>query len=71
MTASLRGHPACNTEACWLSRLKFVPCGQQLAPKTRRRDSCFGPGLRQRSTAAAGDLARLEIEEDPSRNRDT
>ena len=44
MTASLRGLPACNTEACGLSRLKnhsallvrFAPCGQHLRHKTRR-----------------------------------
>ena len=52
MTASLRGLPACNTEACGLSRLKnhsallvkFAPCGQHLVHKTRRRDSGFGQG---------------------------
>ena len=41
MTASLRGLPACNTEACGLSRLKnhsallvrFAPCGQHLPHK--------------------------------------
>jgi hypothetical protein len=52
MTASLRGLPACNTEACGLSRLKnhsallvrLAPCGQHLAQKTRRRDGGFGQG---------------------------
>ena len=50
MTASLRGLPACNTEACGLSPLKnhsallvrFAPCGQHLAHKTRRRDRSTG-----------------------------
>ena len=78
MTAPIGVLPACNTEACGLSRLKnhsallvrFAPCDQHLAHKTRWRDRGFWPGLRQRSTlAAAGDLARLEIEEGPSRNR--
>jgi hypothetical protein len=49
MTASLRSLPACNTEACGLSRLKnhsallvrFAPCGQHLAHKTRWRVSAL------------------------------
>jgi hypothetical protein len=79
MTASLGVLPASNTETCGLSRLKnhsallvrFAPCGQHLAHKTRRRDSLgqgWGNGLRQLLPA---NLARLEIEEGPSRNRDT
>ena len=52
MTASLRGLPACNTEACGLPQLmnrsallvRFAPCGQHLAHNTRRRDSGFGQG---------------------------
>jgi hypothetical protein len=59
MTAPIGVLPACNTEACGLSRLKnhsallvrFAPCDQHLAHKTRWRDRGFWPGLRQRSMA--------------------
>jgi hypothetical protein len=79
MTASRRGLPACNTEACGLSRLKnhsalLVGLHRAASIWRTRRAGGIAALARVEATiyiSCAGDLARLEIEEGPSRNRDT